>query len=58
VFQHYSKGKFVHVYNKAPCHEGIWGSGDITLQSLDFTIGIGEWSASCPSCFSLREKPL
>jgi len=46
----------VLVYNKAPCHEGIWGSGDIAVQRLDFTIGIGEWSTSCPSWFSLREK--
>ena len=35
-----------------------YGGVEIALQSLGLTIGIGEWSASCPSCFSLRGKTL
>jgi len=44
------------VYNKVPCHEGIWRSGDIVVQRLDFTIGIGEHHA--PVGFASGKKPL
>jgi hypothetical protein len=34
------------------------GSGGIAPHIFNIALGGGVWSASCPSCFTPREKPL
>jgi hypothetical protein len=48
----------VSVKGKVVCHEDIWGSGGIAPSFLSSTLDGGEWSASCPVCFTARERAL
>jgi hypothetical protein len=40
----YVKGKAVPILIKAPCHEYVWGSGDIANFFLLSALDGGEWS--------------
>jgi len=48
--------KMYPVLNKAPCYADIWGNGSVVSCILNLGTGRGEWSASCPGCFTLRER--
>jgi hypothetical protein len=42
--------------SSALCHEDIWGSGGTAPLFLTMTLNGVEWSASCPSYFTPRER--
>jgi len=46
-----------HNINKAvpACHESTEGSGCMATLILHLALDGTEWSASCPSCFTLKE---
>jgi hypothetical protein len=51
------KGKTVPALNQALCHEAIHiGEWGIVLPFLTSALDGGEWSASRPGCFTLRER--
>jgi hypothetical protein len=53
---HVYKGKVIPVFNYAPRHEGIWGSGGIAQTLLTSGLDGGEWSASRSGHFSPGKK--
>jgi hypothetical protein len=50
------KGKLPVLYS-APCHEDVLGSWRYSsTHSLMSVVDGGEWSGTCPSCFTPRER--
>jgi hypothetical protein len=43
--------------NSAPCHEDVWGSGDIAPPLLTLVLDGGEWSASCRLLYPQGKSP-
>jgi hypothetical protein len=61
LLMHYSikrvKVKLSLCFNWAPCHESILGEWRYSsTHSLTSALDGGEWSASCPGCFTPRER--
>jgi hypothetical protein len=50
------KLKLFLCFNRAPRHEGVWGSGDKPQRILDLDTDGGEWSVSRTGRFTPREK--
>jgi hypothetical protein len=48
---------FFYFFNWAPRHEGVLGEWRYSFtHSLILALDGGEWSASCPGCFTPRER--
>jgi hypothetical protein len=56
LYQYKSKGKGKR--KEALHHHDVLGSGGTAPHILTLILDGGEWSASCPSCFTPREQPL
>jgi len=50
------EGKDVFLHNLAPPNEDIQGRGGSVLCIFNLGTRGGEWSASCSSCFTTRER--
>jgi hypothetical protein len=50
------KSSLCFIFNIAPRHEGVVGSGSIAPRILDLVAYGGEWSASCPGRFTPRKR--
>jgi len=49
--------KMYPLLNYAPCHEDVWEM-EVQLHAfLNLALDGGEWSASCPDCFTPRKEP-
>jgi hypothetical protein len=48
---------FLGLITYAPNHEDIWGSGSIAPSFLTSALVGGDWSTSCPCCFTLGKQP-
>jgi hypothetical protein len=46
----------LHLINYALCHEDMWWRDSIAPPLLTLALDVNEWSASCPSHFTLWEK--
>jgi hypothetical protein len=56
IYSAKGKGKLVPVFNRAPRHEGVLGELGYSSTPLTSVLDGGEWSASRPGRFTLRER--